>query len=275
MSEIPSRVAIVARQRKPVAQWSLGWFAVLGMIVLIISMSVVLLMRPSATAIKMAKDASFTSDAADWRGPPPIQVAKLFTQAQSHEARLKWISNPDADGWWMERFFADGAGATERVVDVKPLGFANNEAAAYVRFAVSLADGGKRLLCVITTTEGAKVDFRSYARFGMESWEDLLAGRTKICEEVRVFIEPSAYYLRNYADEKVWSSYLATTPDTAMPLYFYAPRGSVIDRALAKLTTGRPTRVTLAIRAPGDDYQHRQFEITECLTYGWVKQGHK
>ena len=168
MKKRRSRGETIARQRKPVAQWSLWWIAVLGMIVLIFSLSVVLWMRPSATAIKVAKDASFASDAAVWQGPPPIQVARLFTRAQSHEARLKWISDPDADGWWMERFFADGAGATERVVDLKPLDVVNNEAVAYVRFAVSMADGGKRLLCVITTTEGAKVDFRSYARFGTE-----------------------------------------------------------------------------------------------------------
>ena len=54
----------------------------------------------------------------------------------------------------------------------------------------------------------------------------MLAGRKKNSEEVRVFIEPSAYYLRNYADEKTWSSYIATTPDTEMPISIFMRRGS-------------------------------------------------
>lgn len=265
MSQAPGAKASVPPRKNPAIRLAGLWIAVIGMIGVLLCGAYVLSLRPDTVAERQDAPPEI------WQGPQPGEVAELFTQAQTHEERLKWISDPDRDGSWMKRFFTTGPGATERVVDLNPMGAASNEAAAFMRFHVIMNDGGGRFLCVIVTTEGAKVDFRSYARFGTVSWEDLLAGRSKIAEEVRVFIEPSSFYLRNYEDEQAWSSYIATTPDTEMPLYFYAPRGSVVDQALAGLNTGGRARVTLAIRAQGDDFRHRQFEITDCITYGWVK----
>lgn len=270
MSQTPGAKVSVASRKKPANRLSGWWIAGIAMIGVLFCGGYMLSLRPDTVAVVPPVERQ-EPPPETWQSPPPIEVAQLFTQARTHEERLKWISDPDRDGYWMERFYTEGPGATERVVDLNPMGAASNEAAAFMRFHVIMADGGGRLLCVIVTTEGAKVDFRSYARFGTENWEDLLAGRIKIAEEVRVFIEPSSFYLRNYADDQAWSSYIATTPDTEMPLYFYAPRGSVVDQALAKLNTGSRSRVTLAIRSKGDDFQHRQFEITECITYGWVK----
>ncbi len=210
-------------------------------------------------------------DAADWKGPLPAEIASLFTGATSHEKRLKLIADPARDAYWMEGFFREGPGAAEKVSSVTPMGPASTDTASFERFQVSLEDGGNRLLCVRITGEGGKVDFRSYARFCSESWEDLLSGKTNIAEEARVFIESGTAYLHGHSDDLKWTSYIATSPDLERPLYFYAERDSETDGSLAEITAGGIMRATLAIRSSGVSFRHRQFEVTEVLTAGWVK----
>ena len=226
--------------------------------------------KESLAAPAFGKEGSL-ADPNDWQGPLPAEIARLFTTAQTHAQRLELIADPVKDGYWMERFFREGGGAKEKVSTLTPMGSVNTDRTSFERFQVSLEDGGNRLLCVIVSTRGAKVDFRSYARFCSESWEDLLSGRSKIAEEVRVFIEPGSAYLHEFSDDLKWSSYIATSPDTPEPLYFYAARDSETDMELAEMTGGTAMRATLAIRSTGESSRHRQFEITDVVAAGWVK----
>lgn len=203
--------------------------------------------------------------------PLPAEVARLFTSAETHADRLALISDPSRDGHLMENFFREGPGADEEVIEVTAMGSATTEKAVFERFQVHLEDGGSRLLCIRISGQAGKVDFRSYARFCSEGWDTLLSGQSNIAEEVRVFIESGNAYIWAYSDGSEWTSYIATSPDVEMPLYFYTAKDSETERRLAEITVGGPMRATLAIRSKGDGHSHRQFEVTEVLTPGWVK----
>jgi hypothetical protein len=208
---------------------------------------------------------------AKWQGPLPPEAARLFTAAKTHQERLALIANPTRDGDLMERFFRDGPGAGERVKELVSMGPASAESVTFERFQVNLENGGARLLCVILTELEGKIDFRSYARQLSESWADLLGGKASEAEEVRIFISSGSAYFQSFVDEQAWSSYIAVSPDLEDPLYFYAKRHSAVDQRFAEIIGGGEIRATLAIRAVGDSFRHRQFEITDLHTAGWVR----
>lgn len=259
-----------------------GWWVggpVIAM--LLLGLTVVLFLRPPPETEKKvsgespayaAPDVSeLLAGSSDWQSPLPIELARLFTKATTHAARLALIANPSKDGYWMEKFFNGGPGAEEKVLSVTPMGLAITDTTSFERFQVGMEDGGNRLLCIVITDQGGKVDFRSYARFCSESWEDLLSGKTNIAEETRVFIESGTAYLQDFSDDLKWTSYIATSPDTEKVLYLYALRDSETDRLLQEMTIGEPVRVTLAIRSTAEAWRHRQFEVTKFITAGWVK----
>jgi hypothetical protein len=263
---------------RAISGWAIGGAA---LVTLIIGVSILLSIRPNGKSGKIPPPAESTDSEpntdeepeafSDWKGPLPEEIARLFTEAKTHEERMELIADPRHDGSWMKSFFSEGPGAEEKISAVAPMGAANTNKTSFQRFQVRLSKGKSRLLCVILSENGGAVDFRSYARFCTESWEDLLAGRTAIAEEVRVFIEPAFAYLHNYTDDKQWASYVATSPDLDQPLYFYVARGSDTAMQMSKITRGGNMRATLAIRSVDGGHLHRQFEVTEVLTSGWVK----
>lgn len=210
--------------------------------------------------------------AKDWKGPVPWRIAEGFTKATTDEERLKWVRDPERAAPLMTAFFHDGHGATEKILGVTSMGPASNGKFSFQRFQVRMEDGSKRMLCVVLTDNGGKIDFESYARHGSATWKDLLCGNAPEAEEVRVFVEPGFTFVHGFSDEKKWRCFVATTPDWADPLDFYTLRESEADKALRSLMNGGgPIRVILAIRSVGDSYQKRQFEVTKVVAGGWVR----
>ncbi len=210
-------------------------------------------------------------DPNEWKGPLPVQIAESFTKATTNVERLKLVRNPELTAPLMEDFFLNGPGARERILGIVRLAPASNDKFFFHRFQVRLEDGTNRLLCVVLTDDGGKVDFECYARHGSVSWKDLLEGVAPAAGEVRVFVSRGSYYAYGFQDEPTWSSFMASTPDWEVPLYFYARRDSKVDKELKKLTAGGQMRATLAIRSVDGSCRQKQFEITAVLAGGWVR----
>lgn len=205
----------------------------------------------------------------DWQGPLPGEVARRFIFATTHAERMKYLRNPEQNAGLMKAFFDEGSGAEEKVVGVKYLGLFYFESLAIEGFQVEVENGKIRLLGVALTPKGGVVDFRSYARYGSESWSDLLDGTVKEAAEVRVHLNPAFDYFGRYSNDRNWINYIASSPDLEYPLYFYAKRDSPVGRKLA-LIKNAGQRVTLSIRTEGDSNLHRQFEITKILSFNWM-----
>lgn len=221
--------------------------------------------QPAAEA-----SAAHAREAAAWKGALPAEVATRFTRARTQQERLQLVREPAEVSEIMAEFFTHGRGAREQVAEVKAMPAAGNGTDTFERFAVTMADGSTRLLCVVVSEAGAKVDFKSYARYGSVSWEALLTGQTRSASEVRVFLEKGNYYNYNFTDEKQRENFIATSPDLDVPVQLYILREAVGAKTLEELIMGKPMRVTLAIRATDDSHDKRQFEITRLVTAGWV-----
>ncbi len=210
-------------------------------------------------------------NAEDWKGPVPIQIADSFSKATTHEERLQWVRDGERVAPLMERFFRDGPGANEKILEIVPMPPDSNGALAFQRFQVRLENDKNRLLSVILTDEGGKVDFECYARHGAVAWSDLLSGKASESSEVRVFVELGSAYMYEFSDDQKWRSILATTPDYEYPLYFYVLRDSEVDKKLNEQISDNQIRATLAIRSVQNSHEKKQFEVTEVLSPSWVR----
>jgi hypothetical protein len=205
----------------------------------------------------------------EWQGVLPLKVAQNFIAATTNEERLKWVRDPEETAPLLEEFFTNGAGAKEKILNLKQAPLYANENFIIHGYQLSLEGGDRRLLCVVQMDNRAYVDFKAYARHCSSKWQDLLSGAASAAAEVRVFLDLGTAYMNQYADEEKWTSYTATTQDWEMPLYFYAARNSMTDEALRALTRAGTQRATLAIRSNNNSHQKKQFEIVELLTPGW------
>lgn len=97
------------------------------------------------------------------QGLQPEQTADKFLNAATPQDRLYWVRRPNSVADLMERFYRDGPGATEKVADVKKMTPGGADDQAFERFAVTMTDGSRRLLCVPFDGSGSAlgVDFRS------------------------------------------------------------------------------------------------------------------
>ena len=203
---------------------------------------------------------------------PPLTVAENFTRATTQAERLKWVRQPTRVAAAMAEFFSTGAGAHEVVDKLAPMVPADTGEKIYQRFGVTMADGTQRLLCVVTSAGETKADFKAYSRHGSAPWAELLAGKTKEADEMRVFIRKGNYYNFGFKHEVRWQNFTATSPDLENPVALYMARTHPDLEQLEHLDLQHPTRVTVAIRALDDSHLQRQFEITKFLGAGWVME---
>lgn len=223
-----------------------------------------------AKQMKVAQPMPFLPGTAnDWMGPLPSQIAESFTKAATDEERLKWVRNPERAAPLMATFFHDGPGAHEKILGVTHMGPASNGTYSFQRFQVRMDDGGQRLLCIVLTDRGGKVDFECYARHGSTTWDEILEGKAEKAV-VRVFLKWGTYYNYGFADDTKWQNFSANSPDVDRSLDFYVPRGLEMEKSLAAITKGGLQRVTVEIRPLAGSHEDRQFEVLRFLGPGWV-----
>ena len=54
-------------------------------------------------------------------------------------------------------------------------------------------------------------------------------------------------------------------------MHVYTARGSETEKSLSEIATDTDARVTTGLRALGDSYKRRQFEVTHLLAPSWVE----
>jgi hypothetical protein len=208
--------------------------------------------------------------AKDWKGALPVHAAEGFTRAETVEERLKWVRDPERVEPLVRAFFGTGPGATETVSRLVPMIAIQRGNIHYERYRADLDGGRNRVVCVVLTDEGGKVDFESYARHGSVSWDDLLSGRVAEADEVRLFVCRGEYYNFGFADDGQWSNFIARTPDLGEDLQVYARRGSPAETTLNQLTAAGPAPATLAVRSVDRSHERHQLEVTRVLAPAWV-----
>ena len=184
----------------------------------------------------------------------PQEVAENFTQAMDPKERLQWCRNQDDVALLLSSFPEQ---ALKEVPDsIEKMGEISTGSGLYFHhFAVYFANGDRRLLVLVHTEDGPRVDWETYARHTSESWTDILDGRVNQAL-VRVFIKPSNYYNYNYSDEEEWASFSITSPDLEETITAYCERNSLLGRKLGQVS--RNQRVTLRLACNQANIQSRQ-----------------
>lgn len=226
--------------------------------------------RPAAAAAEPSQPVLPAAAAVADDGLSSRTVTDNFTRATTQAERLKWVRQPEAVAAVMEEFFSSGKGAGEVIAKIDGIAPGTTGDLAYERFAATMVDGTRRLLCLVPTAGGVRVDFKAYARHGSVAWSDLLDGQAKEAAEMRVFLEKGDYYNFGFKHEVRWQCLTVTSPDLDVPVWLYLARTDPALKVLEAVNSRQPVRVTVAVRTVGDSHLRRQFEIVDLHAADWV-----
>ncbi|MCH7225820.1 hypothetical protein MLD59_06725 [Verrucomicrobiaceae bacterium E54] len=193
-------------------------------------------------------------------------VAQAFLAGSGMEERLRWVRNAEE----VRNRVADYPSAARSEVGEieKMIGHGGGTTA----FAVALPSGEVRLLEVVDTPEGPRVDWDAYARHGTATWEDLWSGKAERAV-VRVFCEPSTEYPEPFDDWERWTTFRLSSPDMGRVALGFAEIGTVREEMMKKVVLGsaryRQRFVLEVVRHEGAG--EPLFEIVKCRAVGWIE----
>ena len=200
------------------------------------------------------------------------QMAVDFVKTSDPEIRLKMCRDPENVRKRLESYPPQAV--NEIAKDVIFMDVVDLRVIMAARFYVKFADDTKRLLCIVPTPEGLRVDWDCYARYNTEAWPKLLDGTVKSAE-FRVFARRSDYHAFEYRDETQWVCFELLSPDFDDVLYAYAARGTttakLLEAAVPYTEDAKVVQLTLQLSSPGEGYQHKQFTIDRLYATGWVR----
>lgn len=222
---------------------------------------------PLADVLEAPFDAGVASD---WKGELPVQVVDHFVNASSLQDRLKWVRNPESVRDALREYYEAGPGAIEKVKEVKPMSSLVSGTVAYDRFMICMDSGQDRMLGVILTPEGAKVDFLSYIGWCSVPWKNLLKGEADTVGEARVTISVGNYYAEPFQDDTTWKHYVTSIAGEDESLDLYVHRSSRDGVILASLTASGPARVTVSLTRSDVPTRKAKYRITRLLAAEWV-----
>jgi hypothetical protein len=218
----------------------------------------------------MAEERAKTAPPVAWQGLQPGQIVDKFLAASTPQERLRWVRQPAAVADLMERFYREGPGASEKVAGLQQMATGATDDQVYERFAVTMTDGSRRLLCVPFDEGGAGVDFKSYARHCSDPWSAVLDGTASKATEMRVFLQRGNYYNYGFTDERQWLCLIATSPELEHPIHVYARRNNPDLLLFLQNPPEQLQRYTIALENTGEGHLKEQWQLTRVLTPGWV-----
>ena len=224
---------------------------------------------PTDIAAKTVNTPALEDDGEPVFSCPPREVAEAFIKTSDPKERLKWVRNSKEVASRMSSYPAQAL--TAEVEQLIELGIVNNGETVVAGFGAVFSNGQKRLISVLPTPEGPRVDWDGYARYCSATWPQLLSNEAKSAE-VRVYAIPADYYNFGY-DENSWDCYALSSPDMESVVYAYAAKNQKTALILSHTLSwgGQPLKMTLQISGTVDGVKHRQFIIDRVLAYSWVR----
>lgn len=203
------------------------------------------------------------------------QLAEDFGKCTNPEIRLRMCRDPEKIRARLDSYpeSALSEPATEvTFMDVVDLG-----GIMAARSIAKFANSSSRLICVVPTEAGLRVDWDCYARYNNGAVAGLLNGKTKSAE-LRVFVKRSDYYNFSFRDQNRWSSFELNSPDFEETLYAYSLKdtttGKMLDAAMPVSAVGKAVQMTLQVSSNQESHQRKQFIIDRIYSFGWVRAMH-
>ena len=204
--------------------------------------------------------------------PEARQLAQDFAKSGDPTARLKMSRNPQQTSSRMAEYSVEALELRATEVDFMDVVDLGGIMAA--RSVAKFDNGLSRLICVVPTLNGLRVDWDCYARYNSKAWPKLIDGSIKSAE-LRVFAKRSDYYNFDYRDDSKWISFEFVIPDSDQPLYAYAARGTttakLLEAALPVAGSNKSLQLTVGVSIGGGDHKWKQFTIDRLHAFGWVR----
>lgn len=196
------------------------------------------------------------------------KIAENFALSSSIEERLKWVRFPDEIRSRINEYTPFARDIPASIISRTGMSF--DEEFNFDIFIANFEDGSQRLIAVVGTDEGLRVDWDAYALYNPVRWSEIFSGEaTKTT--ARVFLERSSHYNYAYQDSKSWSAYLISNQNLKTPLSGYVKRGSELDQALSKSIERGRSRITLELTTTPADIKKFQMRITGIKHSDWVE----
>jgi hypothetical protein len=200
------------------------------------------------------------------------QLAADFAKSSDPALRLKMCRDPEDIKKRLSSYPAQAL--NEPANDVIFMDVVNLGGITTARFFIKFNDETSRLLCIVATPDGLRVDWDCYARYNTKAWPELLNGTVKSAE-LRIFAQRSDYHSYEYRDDTQWSCFELLSPDFDQSLYAYAARGTttakILEAAMPKGGADKKVQLTLQISSVDDGYKRKQFTIDRIHAFGWVR----
>lgn len=200
------------------------------------------------------------------------EVARAFATETDVEKRLSYVRNPERIKQHLPSYSEQARSISAK--DIKHMGHSEMNGRAVTAYAAAFDGGSFRMLAVVQTDDGPKVDWDCYARYCSESWADLVLGQAEDAV-VRVFVRPGDYHVGQFRDRSKWTCFKLETPDSDRIIYAYAPAGSDLSKRMqTHVMKSRSFRqhMTLNIKSVDGSGKDLLFVVDELLAMGWVVQ---
>jgi len=200
------------------------------------------------------------------------EVAHAFVAETDAEKRLAYVRDPELIKQHLPSYPEQARSHPAK--DIKYMGHSELNGSVVSAYAAAFEDGSFRMLSVVQTESGPKVDWDSYARYGSASWQDLFSGKVESAE-VRVFVRPGDYHVGQFRDRHQWTCFKLETPDNDRIMYAYAPAASDISKRMQTYVMKSRTfrqHMTLKIKSVDGSGKNALFVVDELLAMGWVRE---
>ncbi len=200
------------------------------------------------------------------------QLAEDFGKSTNPEIRLRMSRDPEKTRGNMDSYTQSAL--SEPATDVTFMDVVDLGGIMAARFIAKFANSSSRLICIVPTEAGLRVDWDCYARFNNGVVAELLEGKTQSAE-LRVFVKRSDYYNFSFRDQNQWSSFELKSPDFEETLHAYTPKdtttGKMLDAAIPANAAGKAVQMTLQVSSNQQSHQRKQFIIDRIYSFGWVR----
>ena len=197
------------------------------------------------------------------------ELASAFLQADSVEALLEIVDQPELSEARMRAFYADAerhplpmGGSVAMLAELE-----YQEELIYGLIVDGLF-GSRSMLPMMEGADGKPTIRWEWAVGWMErEWKEIVAARSEQPSTVKVFAWIDDYYNYDYRDESKWLCLRLGGRDMETFCYAYVAKSSPGIEPLMTLDAAAPVRLTIRF-APGS--QPNQAEVVEFHNVGWM-----
>ena len=200
------------------------------------------------------------------------QLADDFAKSTNPQIRLRMCRYPDQISKRLDSY--PERALSEAATEVTFIDVVNLGGIMAARFVAKFADNSSRLICIVSTEDGLRVDWDCYARHNAKAVPLLLEGKTQSAE-LRIFARKSHYYNFTYRDDKRWTAFELSSPDFKDIIYAYSLKetttGKLLDAAFKNAALEKSVQLTLQVSSNQDTHKRKQFNIDRIYAFGWVR----